>query len=489
MYKLKPYKHQLAALKKTALKEYAALFMDMGTGKTKVIIDTAVKLWSKGEINSVMVLCPNGLQQNWILREIPKHLPDHIPHVAAYYQTGMDKKERKQWDCLYKQTDEPLLRIAAVNHDQLVHGYENIARFVQFTDCLLVVDESHRIKTPKAKRTKAALKLAKHAKYRRILSGTPTPQSPLDLFSQMRFLDPTILPYSSFTAFRSDYAIVQRIKTESNRLGWFDKVTGYKNLPRLRSYIDPHVFRAKLTECVDLPPTIIEQRDVKLTPTQRRIYRDLRDEAIAEIEDPPKGLSPEEIILWALQADKIKSDNSLTRILRMMQATGGYVTDEDGTLHELPNERLKALLNDTEDLGEAKAIIWAQFIPEIKAIAQALRDKYGDDSVVEYYGKVKGKERTEAVDRFSDPDDPCRWFVGQPGAGGIGLTLVSATYVYWYSKSYNLEQLLQANARAMRIGQTKKVTYVHFNAAGTLDPVIMKSLEQKQSIQQEILDE
>lgn len=482
-FKTKPFKHQLHALTKMHLKTGFALFMEMGTGKSKVIIDDAHVLYEAGQIDAVIIVCPNGLQQNWINRELPTHMTSD--YVGVYF--GKSKKEQRAWLDVFHA--EGKLKVFAINVDRLIQK-ETITLLMDIlkdSKTMLVVDESQRIKNPKAKRTKALLGLAPHAAFRRVLSGTPITQGALDLFSQLRFLSTKILPFSTYTAYKHQYAVVQRIKTDKNRYGFFEKVTGYKNLDQLKGYLEPVSYIVKKEECLDLPDKVYENIDVEMTAQQKRVYKQLVAEAIAVIEQPPENMSPEEHIMWALQSDKVVATNGLTAILRCQQVLGGYVKDETEKLVALDSNRLKVLMETIDDIAnDAKIIIWSRFVAEIEEVSKALKEKYGEESTVEYYGAVKAVDRDAAVDNFQS-DPKTRFFIAQPASGGVGLTLTAASYVVWYSMDYSLEHYLQANDRAHRIGQTRKVTYLHLVCPKTLDEAILRALKTKSDLAEEII--
>jgi SNF2 family DNA or RNA helicase len=480
MYKTKPYKHQRKAVNRLIKEDNFALFMEMGTGKTKIIIDDASYRYERGLIDTLIIVCPNGLQLNWMNRELPVHM-------AAEYKVavwGTTTKEKRAWYALYDEREK--LRVFIINIDQLSRGEgERILSKVlrSAIGAILAVDESQRIKNHKANCTKALLRLGPEATYKRILSGTPVTQGPLDLWSQMRFLNPKILPFKTYTAFKHNYAIITIVKVDTNRLGFFEKITGYKNLDQLRKYIAPYSFIVKKKDCLDLPKKLFENIYVPLTAQQKRIYKEMVREAVAVIKNPPSHMTPEEMILWAMDSKgRITAANGLVKLLRCQQVLGGFVKSEDGTVERLDNNRLTILL---EQLGlladDAKVIIWARFVEEIKALKELL----GDEAVT-YYGAVNTKDRDTAVTAFQENPD-IRYFIAQPASGGVGLTLTAASYVVWYSMDYSLEHYLQANDRAHRIGQTKNVTYLHLVSPKTLDERILTALTTKKRIAEELI--
>jgi SNF2 family DNA or RNA helicase len=174
--------------------------------------------------------------------------------------------------------------------------------------------------------------------------------------------------------------------------------------------------------------------------------------------------------------------------MRLHQICCGFLQPDEGEIQPLANNRLKELLSVSEEV-QGKAIIWASWTYDIQQIADALRDRFGPDSVATYYGGTPQDERQETVNRFQDKDSSLRFFVGQPRTGGYGITLTAANTVIYFSNSYDLEIRLQSEDRAHRIGQTNKVTYIDLVSSGTIDEKILKALRQKIDIAGQVLGE
>jgi len=517
-YKTEPYAHQHEAFLLSRDEEAFALLMEMGTGKSKVIVDTSAWLYGCGNIDALVVVAPNGVHTNWTLKEVPVHMPDHIPVVSGYWVASPRKHERAALENLFKQESGPL-RVVAMNIEALStkKGTAFLRRLLNTFRTLLTVDESSRIKTPGVARTRNLVNLGKFASYRRILTGTSITQGPLDLYAQYAFLNRHIIGHSTFTSFKSHFALYERRKV-NNKRGFYDALVSYRNLSELTDLIRPVTYRKLKKDCLDLPQKIYEVYPVELSKEQRRIYDDALKKTVVELRRS-EGMSDdatlfdaenfEDEILKYLQSDGTKTQikNALTRLLRLQQIVGGFFTDEEGKVHAIDekNARVDALMNVIDET-QAKWIIWARFRPEIAAIAEALREKYGRGSVVEYHGGVEDDDRTEAVARFQgerhhvnaktgehriepvDLSDQARFFVGQPRSGGIGITLTAAEYVAYFSNDFSLETRLQSEDRAHRIGQKKNVTYVDLQAAGTIDDRITSILLDKQRLSDTVLD-
>jgi SNF2 family DNA or RNA helicase len=234
-FKTKPYDHQRVALEKSWNKDDYALFMEMGTGKSKVLIDNISILYDRGYLNAAVIIAPKGVYRNWEMIELPAHLPDHIIHKTVVWNPTATKRQQELLDSLFILPDEELnILIVNVEAFSTQKGSAFVQKFLKTHTALMAVDESTTIKNPKAKRTKNIIKLSRLAKYRRILTGSPVTKSPLDLYSQCEFLDEVYLGYSSYYSFQSRYAIIQKRSVATHS---FQQVLGYQNLDELNDVL------------------------------------------------------------------------------------------------------------------------------------------------------------------------------------------------------------------------------------------------------------
>jgi hypothetical protein len=492
-FKTVPYNHQNDALLRSGDAEYYALFMDMGTGKTKVIIDTAAYMYAHDMIDAVVVVAPNGVHRNWVLNEIPVHMPDFIDCKAHYYQASGSKKQKQLWEKVFSHSG---LKIFCFNVESASNkkGQAELRLCVQTGRVLFVVDESQRIKTPGAKRTQFLVNLARHAEFRRILSGSPITQSPLDLYAQCKFLEPTMTGYTTYTAFRSHFAEIEqrksKHKTKQGRPIYYDHVARYKNIDELERRVSPHCFRVLKSECLDLPDKVYEKVYVEMTAEQKRVYKDLLDKSVAvlteecSIDIPPElqGAPNEQIMLFFANS-KITAKNAMVKILRLQQVLCGSLPDDEGNVTLLDNNRIKTLSELVSDI-RGKVIIWARFRHDVAMIAEILREQYGEDCLAEFHGGVNTTDRMEGVRRFQQ-DDTCRFFLANQHSGGTGLTLTAASDVIYYSNDFSAEARWQSEDRAHRIGQKNNVTYHDMICEGTVDEKILEALQDKKQVAEE----
>ena len=466
-FKTKPYKHQLTALEKSWNKETFAYFMEMGTGKTKVLIDNLAMLYDKGKVDGAIIVAPKGVVKTWYEQELPTHLPDHIENVTVLWQPNITKKQQEKLETLYE--IGTALHILVMNVEALSteKGVKFARKFLVSHRSLMAIDESTTIKTPSAKRTKNIISLGKHAKYRRIMTGSPITKNPLDLYSQCEFLDPWLLNFQSYYAFRNRYA---EMKTMYLRGRSIQVVHAFQNLGELSEKVKAFSYRVLKEDCLDLPSKNWTKRYITLTADQRKIYDQMKKSAMA-----------------VLNGKVTTTMTVLTQLMRLHQITCGHFTADDGSTQLIPNNRITELMNVLEET-EGKVIIWANYQRDVNQIIKNVTEKYGEGSIVDYYGLTPQEERQDNIRKFQNGPD-CRFLIGTPQTGGYGITLTKANTVVYFSNGYDLEKRLQSEDRAHRIGQKKKVTYVDLIAEGTVDEKIVEALRSKINIASEVMGE
>ena len=467
-FKTKPYAHQLNALEKSWNKKEYAYFMEMGTGKSKVLVDNMAMLYDKGKINAALIIAPKGVYRNWYSQEIPIHLASHIDHKTVLWTATTSKAKDKEYQQLFKSDYDLHILIMNVEAFSTKKGLEFAAKFMNCHKTLMAVDESTTIKTPTAKRTKSICTLGKHAKYRRILTGSPVTKSPLDLYTQCGFLDEELLGFGSFYSFRNRYAIMVDRNFGGRRV---QIPTGYQRLDELSEILKKFSDRVLKEDCLDLPPKTYIERQVELTDEQMKAYSTMKSAALA-----------------TLKGKMATAPHVLTQMMRLHQITCGHLKNDDGTTTDLKNSRTDELINLLDEV-EGKVIIWANYIHDIEALVKTISKEYGEETVVQYYGATSADDRAKAIKKFQDPDSKVKYFIGNPQTAGYGITLTEAGTVVYFSNGYDLEKRLQSEDRAHRIGQTKSVTYVDFIAPKTVDEKIVKALRSKMNIANQIMDE
>ena len=466
-FKMKPYKHQLTALENSWNKETYAYFMEMGTGKTKVLIDNMSMLYDKGKIDGALIVAPKGVVKTWYEQELPTHLPDHIENVTVLWQPNITKTQQEKLESLFE--IETALHILVMNVEALSteKGTKFASKFLNSHKVLMAIDESTTIKTPAAKRTKNIIGLGKYAKYRRIMTGSPVTKNPLDLYTQCEFLDPYLLNFYSYYAFRNRYAEMTTMNVRGRSI---QVVKEFRHLDELSESLQPFSYRVLKEDCLDLPPKNWIKRHITLTKEQEKVYKQMKKHALA-----------------TLNGKLTSTMTVLTQLMRLHQITCGHFTADDGSTQTIESNRIKELMNILEET-EGKAIIWANYQKDVGQIIEQIEKEYGPGSVVDYYGLTAQEDRQDNIRQFQS-DPKCRFLVGTPSTGGYGITLTAANTVIYYSNGYDLEKRLQSEDRAHRIGQKKNVTYIDIICEDTIDEKIVKALRDKINIASEVLGE
>lgn len=465
---VEPWAHQREAFERATRLDHFGLFFEMGAGKTSTAINILRSWYGRHKrVLRTLVLGPPIVVQNW-KREFDMH-----SRVGGHVWTLEGSGARRLKD--FSEIIEP------GTGEILVTNYESLlmeplfAALVAWRPEAIVFDESHKLKNPSAKRTKQAIRLADLAEYRLILTGSPVLNTPMDLFAQFRVLDGGALFGRNFYVFRAQYFHDKNagMPKDKHFPNWQPRPGA---LDELNAKIKPLSMVVKKADCLDLPPLVRQEIPVELSKEQARLYDSMKRDFIAYV------------------ADKACVANlAITKALRLQQIVSGFVTVEGGegedpsnvTIKDNPRaQALKEILSDVAP--SAKVLVWSCFrqnYATIRAVCDELELPY-----VEVNGEVSAKDRQAAVDRFNT-DPTVRVFSGHPGSAGIGINLVSASYSVFYSRTFSLEQDVQAEARNYRGGSEihEKVTRIDLVARGTIDEIITLKLAAKVDVSEKIL--
>lgn len=450
-----PYKHQRSAFC-YAMNLYemgrcgAAILADMGTGKTLITIAVAGALYRERKINRLLIVAPKSIVGVW---------REEFEKFAGFDFTlcVLEGDGRRKADTVRNMTGSSL-QIVVVNYES---AWRLETELKKWQPDMIVCDEASKIKNAQAKQSKALHNLGRGRRYKAILTGTPISNSPLDLFSQYKFLDDSVFGLSYYQ-FRAKYAVIGGYQNH--------QIIGYRNLPELMEKAHNIAFRIKIEDAVELPDKIDESRMIELEPKAQEIYRGIDRESYAQL----------------IQGE-ITTTNVLTRLLRLSQCTGGFIRDDaDGFVQQVSAAKLDALedILDASLNEEKKVVVFAQYLPELNAIEKLLKSKKIGYSLIS--GAVK--DRMEQVRRFQE-DSEVKVFIGQLATTGMGLTLTAATVAVFYSLSFSYENYKQSRARIHRIGQTKKCLYIHLIAKDTVDEKVMAALQHKGDVARFIIDD
>ena len=470
-YKLKPFDHQREALEEGWYRKEFGLFMEMGTGKSKVLIDNLGLLFLNGQINFALILAPKGVYRNWVAKEIPEHMSNDIPHRVIRWVASPNKRQQEEMRSVKDHFAGLTIFVMNVESFSTKKGQTAGAWMARALGAngLIAIDESTTIKNHKAKRSKSLMKLAAGFKYRRLLTGSPITKSPLDIFSQTEFLRPGLMGHESFYTFQGRYAVLQRRSMGAKS---FQQIVGYKNLDELTDKIDTFSYRVLKKDCLDLPEKVYTARYVTLTDEQFRMYSLLQQQAMLLFED----------------GEIVSAPAVITQMLRIQQVLSGHLKTDDGEMKYFPSRRMDALKEILEE-HNGKVIIWSRFRYDIVEITKMLNKEFGEGSAAAYYGDTTDDERQSIVQQFQSPGSGLKFFVGNPATAGYGLTLTEADLVIYYANDFNLETRIQSEDRAHRIGQKNNVTYIDLISEGTIDEKIVEALRNKIDIGARVLGE
>lgn len=471
-YKTTPFPHQREEVEEQGARRAWGLFWDPGTGKSWAAINTAARLARAGEVDGLLILAPSGVHRAWVEDEIPTHLPDDVAERARahVWQTARARTQAHQ-AAFERAVRAPGLAVLSMSYDSLMTdaGKEAAWRLLDGRRCLYVADESQKIKTPSAKRTMRVLASAKYAPYRRILTGTPVDDSPFDVFSQVKFLDPRAwdpLGCRTIGAFRARFGVFRKaFIRRGGRRQEFNELLGYRDLDTLRLALARFGKRVRKDEVLpDLPPKLYQKIPYELSREQRRVYDAISEECRATLSDGATCTAALAIV----------------QLTRFQQVTSGFIpADLEDGLRRIPgpNPRLRAFLDFAEGVP-GQGIVWCCYDREVEDVIEGLRKI--EQTSVRYDGSSTEEERAKAKARFRAGD--VKWFVSKPSVGGTGLTLNEANVVAYYSVGWRLADRIQSEDRCHRPGQKSAVLYVDFVGRGTVDEKKILALRQKRDV-------
>lgn len=486
-----PYPHQREGWEAMREREYYALEWEMGLGKTKTILDVVHLMYANDRLDGLLVVTEKGVHRKWATSEVEKHLPDGLA-TAAYWRPGIVDAGMWTGPSARQRTsilDATGLVIAAINFESLhrARGRKFCERFLRSRRAGMVVDESHRIKSPSAAATKAALALGRLAERRWIATGTMSTGSTLDAWAQYTFLHPDTVRQMPYHEFQAEFAVRERVGSKTYLAWEYDRATrrshrvrrpvmavvGYRNEDRQRAMLDPHRSRRRKSECIDLPPKLYRRREVVMTDDQRRAYVAMRDRFRAELSG----------------GARVTARSAMAKVLRLQQIACGYVVPDgcDMTAEDIPgvplgetDARLDAFLGEAEKIS-GSCVVWSHKRYTLRVLASALREAYGDTAVVEYHGGIADDDKARNLRRYQDGD--ARWFVANPQSGGTGIDLVAGGDMIYYDSGWSLGLRLQSEDRFHRIGQQAATcTITDIVCADSVDEHILASLRAKKDV-------
>lgn len=446
------FPHQERGVELFVNNPFFANFGEPGTGKTAQVIIAAVRL----AIRRVLIVCPSSLILNWA-EEFEKWTDRFV--VIPVLGDGKKRLKTIQDNVNRK---EPFAMI--INYEAVAARYDKtkpkrvrvntnpITNALSGNWGLVACDEHHRAKNHQSATYYGLKQIGAKALRRWGLTGTPTPNNPLDIWAQIDWIKPGHLN-QNFYAFRNQYA---DIYTGAG----FPMIRKFTNQDHLKTLIDAISYRVTKDECLKLPPKIRVSIPIEMSAKTRKVYDQMLTDLVVEV-----------------AGNVVTAEIILTKLLRLQQITSGYIGDEDGNTHDVGTDKIDALKDLMEDIGDQHVVIMARFASDLPRIRKAL----GDRDVVEISGAITREDRQAAVTRFQE-DNPCVC-IATIQAGGVGLTLTKANVMIYYSRDFSLGNAIQSEDRIHRVGQkSDRVIYYDLLCKGTIDEYIKKVLEGKKVI-------
>jgi SNF2 family DNA or RNA helicase len=479
-----PFQHQIDVFEATKDLQQYAVFWEMGAGKSKYIIDLATWLFLNNKIDAVLIVAPNGVHANWDKpgEGVRRHmLPELLDIKYTYRHIWYSKRAKHKataiaWAKLMAAQFAWLF--TAVDALNTKEGRKKIEEFLKHRRVLFVIDESQRIKNGRAERTKVAKKLRNLTSWRRILTGTPMEQKPLDVYDQIDWLMPHYWGEQGFgsrIAFRYYFAEWRKIQTPQGREVEVQKKDKdgkhvYKNLDQLARILKPISSRVLKRDVLDLPPKLYESMYYDLSTEQRKLYDQMEKEYVAWTEDNSKLDEHGNPCLVASVADI-----AIVRQLRLHQLALGYFTAIDGKILSIadPNPALELLKEILEDLPHS-AIIWCRFRKDVELI-----HKFLGNSSVTFHGGTPDHERVEITSAFQNGEFP---HLIATNAMAEGWTLTRAQTCIYYSNDRKLGKRLQSEDRPHRPGQNYPVNYIDIIGENTISQDILDQLRHNEEV-------
>lgn len=470
LFKTKPRNHQLQALAKCGLREYFGYYMEPGLGKTKTVIDEAVILEAEHGLSTVGVLCPKSVISTWI-EQLREHGRFDDWTVMVW------NSDRRATERLSEGTG---LRWLIMNYDAIAtglqtkkkyggrvvtgdptdsFGYRTMATFLTVGGkSMLALDESTAIVKEYSIRTQQCASLRRYAEFRRILTGTPMGHSALDIYPQLKFLDPSLVGFRNWWSFQDEYAVMGGYQGK--------QVVGVRKRDELKRMLKDSGFRCRTVDVINLPEPIEQTCDVFLSAANLKRYQKALEDNFVTL---PTG--------------EVKLHSGLVQMTKMQQFCDGTILDKTGTPAFIGTEKLDRLLEVVSEIGDNQFLVWCQFRAEMEAIADALR-KQGIVTA-QYHGDVKQKDRGAMVSSFEEGQ--IQALVLQNDAGHLGITLNAATYSILFSYHPRAMVYEQLRRRNWRDGQEKTVVYVHLRCPGLMDEYILESVRKNIDFNESIM--
>ena len=440
--KTKPFPHQVEAIEYITSRESVPLFDEQGLGKTKIVIEALCNNMEQKIIDGALIICKKHLIENW-KDEIETH--SYLKYIVLRGNPNEKGLKFMGYSHFY-----------IINYESVIGEVERLKMFLKIRKMAIVLDESHKIKNPNAKTTKATLDLKGLAKKRIIITGTPIANKPLDLWAQFYFLDNGDLLGDNYNEFKKKYSI--------NLKG--DNLTEQKErFNNLREIVLSNSIRRLKKDVLELPGKTYIEKYVQIKGQQKKIYDQLKKELYVEV----TNLNGEKII--------DESNELLKKLLRLAQiASNPFLIDraysETPAKFPLLDTLIESILKQKE-----KVIVWSCFVDNIRILYK----RYNKFGSLILYGAIPIEKRNKIVKQFKNNDE-FMILIANPAAAREGLTLTSANNAIYLDRNFNLVDYLQSQDRIHRISQTKECKIYKLIAKNTIDEYIDELIYKKHKL-------
>ncbi len=491
---MKDYSHQTRVVEESWDKVGWNLYCDTGTGKSRMAVQTAERLYAAGKISGVLVIAPGGMYRNW--EEQWKI------HASAY--TGAMKIWRA---ALTPAARRSLLESIAMPNGSLEILLMNVEAFssavptknvtprqiaeafLRVHKTLLVIDESTSIRKPGSSRTQTLLQLGPLAAHRRNLSGLPNPEAPTDLYTQCLMLQVpfALFPFKSYYAFRNTFCTVEDefIRVKGGGFQKIQKVTGAQRQSELRELLLNFSSLVSKKECLDLPPKVYQRRYVDMTDDQSRLYTTAQKKALYTVAGTAGTGSATSADASA--TSEVSVANRMGQLEKLHQISCGLIKDDAGKWHHVKTRLYDELLEQLAEIS-GKVVIYSVYTAQIDEIVRRLNEHYGPGTASAFYGSTSQDDRVRLVREYQDPASRLRYLVANTATGKFGWTLTAGSVAIYLSSNHEAEPRHQSEDRLHRIGQQgTSVTYIDFLTRNTLGEKILDSVMGKRNVAAEIM--
>lgn len=482
-FKLKPYKHQLKAIDMAKEHRDIGLLWEMGAGKTGGLINILrVKYAEKGRVMRTLILSPLVTLHNWKKEfGIHSYMESNKIHVLQGASTKKIKEFMK-WACNMETGEIGGEQIFITNYEAL-NSTKLFDLIAAWSPEIIIADEAHLLKNPKAKRTKAAIKLGDKTHHNYVLTGTPILNSVRDVYGMFRFLDRGATFGKNFHVFTNTYM-------EDENAGWKNQRNHFPKLvARTEKYEDLTEKIYKICDRVlkkdvikDLPPLVKKVHLVEMGAEQSKYYKEMERDFITFVQEKERQKELSGAVVAQL---------AVTKALRLQQIVTGHVSTEEGEtiyIEKVPRlDETRRLLQEIVIDGKHKCILWCSFRANYVQLGK-LCEEMGIGHVF-LTGDQNLDQKEESMNRFND-DPSVQVIIANRRAGGIGVNLVAASYSIVFSRNFSLAEELQSEARNHRGGSQihESITKIDLAAAGTIDERVLEALSNKQDISNQVID-